>query len=137
MSFQKIDLEDKTRSADRISVMVYGYDENEIKILKAYCDEHLIEHFIPVNDAMIDMSLEGILKLDQTEASPAQSLPAKAVIMNGFSGSDLQAFLRGFKNTGLERPIFATVTPVSKVWPFKLLINELIKEHEMMKNRTK
>ncbi|NLK21254.1 MAG: DUF3783 domain-containing protein [Epulopiscium sp.] len=57
--------------------------------------------------------------------------------MNGFSGSDLQSFLKGFKSINLERPIFATVTPTSKTWSFKTLINELIKEHNIMKNRNK
>jgi hypothetical protein len=117
--------------------MAYGYDKNEIKILKSYCDTLSVDHFILVNDSVIDMTLEELLKLDQTKEASSYLIPAKAVIMNGFSGSDLQAFLKGFKDTGLERPIFATVTPVSKNWPFKTLINELIKEHEMMKNRTK
>ncbi|NLM13518.1 MAG: DUF3783 domain-containing protein [Epulopiscium sp.] len=134
MSFKKIDLEDKTRSEDRLSVMVYGYDENEIKILKAYCDKHSIDHFILVNDTMIDMSLEDILQQDKIEGTSSNLIPAKAIIMNGFSGSDLQMFLKGFKDTGLERPIFATVTPVSKKWSFKILLTELIKEHEIMKN---
>lgn len=133
MSFQKIDLEDTTHPNENISVMAYGYDENEIRLLKVHCEEHFINRLILVNDSMIDMSLGDILKANKIEHSSSNLLPAKAVIMNGFSGSDLQAFLKGFKNTGLERPIFATVTPTSKQWTFKKLMNELIIEHEMMK----
>ncbi|NLZ73475.1 MAG: DUF3783 domain-containing protein [Bacteroidales bacterium] len=137
MSFQKVNLEDTIRSSEKTSVMAYGYDENEMKILQKYCDEQSIDHLIRVNDAMIDLSLENILQITKESACPSALLPVRAVIMNGFSGNDLQGFLKNFKNTGLDRPIFATVTPISKQWTFKALINELIKEHEIMKNRRK
>lgn len=133
MSFQKVNLEDTIRPDAKISVMAYGYDENELKLLKVYCDKHSIDRLIIVNDSILDMSLDDILRREKFEYSSSNLLPEKAVIMNGFSGNDLQVFLKNFKNTGLARPIFATVTPISRKWTFEKLIKELIKEHEMMK----
>ncbi|WP_058484860.1 DUF3783 domain-containing protein [Defluviitalea phaphyphila] len=136
MSFQKVNIEDTTRSDEKISVMVYGYNEDEIEIIKEYCNKQKVDNFIKVENEMLEMTLEDILNKKKGTIS-SENMNAKAIIMNGFSGSELQSFLKNFKDTKLERPIFATVTPISRTWKFKNLIKELQKEHKMMTKKKK
>lgn len=133
MSFQKINLEDNTRNIDKISIIVYGYHEEEIKIIESYCKEQQVDFIFIITDKMLEMTIEDILDAKKYINSSTSPINAKVIIMNGFSGKDIQSFLKNFNHTELERPIFATVTPISKKWTIKALINELLEEHKIMK----
>ncbi len=79
------------------------------------------------------------LTLAQATALPNQSnmgqtaeLP-RAVIMSGLQERQLNTFMRGYREIGLTRPLWASVTAHSEQWTVKYLLVELLKEREAMR----
>ncbi|NLK21253.1 MAG: hypothetical protein GX308_04070 [Epulopiscium sp.] len=73
MSFQKINSQDTTRSIEQVSIMAYGYNEKELKILNDFCHKQSINNMIVVNNEILDMTLEDILS---GTVSPSPSPPS-------------------------------------------------------------
>lgn len=61
----------------------------------------------------------------------------RAVILSGITEIELHQILAGYKTTGLPRPLWATVTPVSEKWALSTLLKELKKERIAMKKMTR
>jgi hypothetical protein len=89
--------------------------------------------FVYCTDEMLTGTLGEALA---TEAQPPDVKPADLppfLVLSGFSGAELHAFLNRFAETGLPRPIFASATPNNQSSRVKDLLRELAAEHvEMM-----
>ncbi len=69
---------------------------------------------------------------DGTNASLTPELP-RAIIMSGLTGRQLNGLMDGYRQSGLTRPLWASVTPTSATWTVKYLLVELLKEREAMR----
>lgn len=132
MSFQRINTEDFSHPEEKLCVLAFGYDKQQLSLLNEYLEKFEVPEYIHVTKKMLGLSLEEILdgKIEGDEFEKA--LQENALILSGFSGNLLNSFVHNFKDTNLPRPIFAVVTPTSIKWKFGDLIEELMLERAMM-----
>jgi hypothetical protein len=57
------------------------------------------------------------------------------MVLSGMTGAQLQAFLSGYRSSGLPQPIFASVTPINLEFPVGKLLVELLREQREMSKR--
>lgn len=61
--------------------------------------------------------------------------PVRAIILAGITEKELHRVLAAYRETGLDRPLWATLTPFSEDWALSALVSELEKERAAMENR--
>ena len=73
-------------------------------------------------------------KSDFKEIKNNKGEKEKIIILSGFSDEELHNFIDFYKLGNLPKPIFASVTKNNKEFKLGNLINELKKEHKLMKD---
>lgn len=88
---------------------------------------------IVIAPAVLALTLGDAARLpDGSHAGEAPELP-RAVILSGLTGRQLNAIMDGYRQSGLPRPLWASVTPTSETWTVKYLLVELLREREAMR----
>jgi hypothetical protein len=59
----------------------------------------------------------------------------RALILSGFSQSELHRIMYAYRQAGLPAQLWATLTPVSENWTLADLLKELVEENEVLKRR--
>jgi sulfur carrier protein ThiS len=59
----------------------------------------------------------------------------RAIIMSGFLQSEVHTLITAFRQAGLPRQLWATVTPVSENWTLAALLAELAEEDRAMQQQ--
>jgi len=59
----------------------------------------------------------------------------RAVIMSGITERELQQILSSYKESGLPRPLWASLTPFSENWTLSALLDELKQERIAMEKK--
>jgi sulfur carrier protein ThiS len=59
----------------------------------------------------------------------------RAIIMSGFLQSEVHTLMSAFRQAGLPRQLWATVTPVSENWTLAALLTELAEEDRAMQQK--
>lgn len=59
----------------------------------------------------------------------------RAIIMSGFLQSEVHTLMTAFRQAGLPRQLWATVTPVSENWTLAALLTELAEEDRAMQQK--
>ena len=59
----------------------------------------------------------------------------RAVIMSGFTQNELHRIMYAYRQAGLPAQLWATLTPVSENWLLADLLDELVKENEVIKGK--
>ncbi|HPY34214.1 MAG TPA: DUF3783 domain-containing protein [Smithellaceae bacterium] len=77
---------------------------------------------------------EMLTRPDQTGLG-ADSDTARAVVMSGITANELDNIISVYRSTGLPRPLWATLTPVSENWTLATLLEELKKERSAMASK--
>jgi hypothetical protein len=77
---------------------------------------------------------EMLTRPDQTGLG-ADSDTARAVVMSGITANELDNIISVYRSTGLPRPLWATLTPVSENWTLATLLEELKKERSAMESK--
>ena len=77
---------------------------------------------------------EMLSKPDQTGLG-ADSDTARAIVMSGITANELDNIISAYRSTGLPRPLWATLTPVSENWTLATLLEELKKERSAMASK--
>jgi hypothetical protein len=72
-----------------------------------------------------------VARADESKTPPGSEMEC-AIIVSGITEQDLHRILSGYKDLGLPRPLWATLTPYSENWALADLIGELKKEREAM-----
>ncbi|WP_167320864.1 DUF3783 domain-containing protein [Desulfosudis oleivorans] len=60
---------------------------------------------------------------------------ARAIVLSGITEAELHRILTAYRESGLPRPLWATLTPTSENWPLSELLAELDAERRAMENR--
>ncbi len=89
-----------------------------------------------VSDQMAASSLKQLLALEDGAGRGEESGLRRAVVMSGFSEKELHWFMAEYRKLGLDRPLWATLTPVSENWNIQRLLDELAAEDAEMGRRT-
>lgn len=64
----------------------------------------------------------------------AASLPL-AVIMSGLSQKEVHLLIGAYRQAGMPRPLWASLTPISEKWSLDRLLSELASERESSETR--
>jgi hypothetical protein len=88
-----------------------------------------------VSDRMAHSSLKELLALKDGAGRGEESGLRRAVVMSGFAERELQWFMAEYRKLKLERPLWATLTPVSENWKIERLLEELAAEDAEMGRR--
>ncbi|MFZ5564011.1 MAG: DUF3783 domain-containing protein [Thermodesulfobacteriota bacterium] len=97
---------------------------------------------IPQLPAIFAAPADGTIRLGDLLARPDQSgkgaasTLARAIILSGITESELHRILGAYRQSGLPRPLWATLTPTSENWPLSELLAELDAERRAMENRS-
>jgi len=88
-----------------------------------------------VTEDQADIQVGDLAQLENGTGSGASSGLPRAIIMSGISQNELHTLMAGCRKSGMQQPLWATLTPTSETWPIQNLLKELAAEHEAMKKR--
>jgi hypothetical protein len=88
-----------------------------------------------VTEDQADIQVGDLAQLESGTGSGASSGLPRAIIMSGISQNELHTLMAGCRKSGMQQPLWATLTPTSETWPIQNLLKELAAEHEAMKKR--
>ena len=88
-----------------------------------------------VTEDQADIHVGELVQLDDGAGTGASSELPRAIIMSGINQNELHTLMAGCRKSGMQQPLWATLTPTSETWPIRDLLKELATEHEAMKKR--
>ena len=88
-----------------------------------------------VTQDQADIHVAELVQLDDGAGAGASSELPRAIIMSGISQNELHTLMAGCRKSGMQQPLWATLTPTSETWPIKDLLKELAAEHRAMQQR--
>ena len=118
-------------------LLICGFTPSEQKIVIKMLDTIQLTD-VPVifaTDADTETCLGELLTWSNQSGRNTDSDIARAVVMSGITERELQQILSNYKGTGLPRPLWATLTPLSENWALSTLLEELKKERIAMEKR--
>ena len=89
--------------------------------------------FIFARTADTGMTLQELLSSGDRSGMGAPSDMHRAIIMSGFSPQEVNTLMSAYRQAGLPRQLWATLTPVAEGWKLEALLNELAAEAEALK----
>ena len=135
-TFNKVEKSSKAMYGPR-QILLCGYTNDEqttfCSVLKKIQMEALPVKF--PGDADGPRSLKTILENTEPGDTEHSSL-RRAVIMSGLTQTELHNLIGSHRESGLPRPLWASLTPVSESWTLEDLLEALAQEAEMMKKRS-
>jgi hypothetical protein len=88
-----------------------------------------------VTDDQADTHVAELVQLEDGAGTGSSSDLPRAIVMSGISQMELHLLMSGCRKSGMQQPLWATLTPTSETWPIRDLLKELAAEHAAMKNR--
>ncbi len=88
-----------------------------------------------VTEDQADIHVGELVQLENGAGSGASSELPRAIVMSGISQNELHTLMAGCRKSGMQQPLWATLTPTSETWPIQNLLKELAVEHEALKKR--
>ena len=121
------------------AVLVCGYSSEDQQAIMEYIKMLKIEAIsvIFATTQNAGTQLKALLSQPDQTGRDMPSNMDPAIILSGVAEKELHLIISSFKTTGLSRPLWATLTPISQNWPLAALIAELKKESAAMEARKK
>ena len=85
-----------------------------------------------VTQDQADIHVGELVQLDDGAGTGASSGLPRAIIVSGISQNELHTLMAGCRKSGMQQPLWATLTPTSESWPIQNLLKELAAEHRAM-----
>ncbi len=120
-------------------LLVCGYPEEERGDFLRLADKAGITGIPVVFASSRDLGKsvgEILTREDRAGFAEISDMP-RAVIMSGLTQNELHHLMASYREAGLARQIWATLTPVSERWPLDHLLNELQAEDRAVKDKRK
>lgn len=133
-SFSRVSRQSQKPMYGPRAVLACGYHDEDLARLHLFFDVLPLRN-LPVvlaGDADAHTPVGDLLKR-RIEAPPEapSGLPA-AIVMSGLSEKELHMLVGAYRQTGLPRPLWASLTPISESWPLTQLLAELAAERERL-----
>lgn len=132
-TFKKVGSSDQPLYGPR-AFLVCGFSPDEQKRIMAFItDLKLTEIAVIFSEKEDGQALVGELfcRPDQSGKNAVAGID-RAIILAGITETELQHILPAYRQCGLPRPLWATLTPVSEQWTLDALIAELKAERQAM-----
>jgi len=118
-------------------LIVCGYPDLDRRALLSLLAENdfndLPVIFVTTRD--LKMTISELLTLADKSGHDAFSRMERALIMSGFTQNELHRLMKAYRNSGLPKQLWATVTPISENWPVEKLLGELSAEAAAFKRQ--
>lgn len=117
------------------AVLVSGFSADEQKALRAVMNASGLQVIpaIYITAGTLNLTLAELAGLPtESNAGETTELP-RALVLSGLTERQLHAMMDGYRESGLPRPLWASVTPTSSNWSIKYLLIELLKERDAMR----
>ena len=85
-----------------------------------------------VTEDQAETHVGELVQLENGAGTGASSALPRAIIMSGISQNELHTLMAGCRQSGMQQPLWATLTPNSETWPIQNLLKELAAEHRAM-----
>ena len=135
-TFKKMEETDQLLYGPR-AVLVCGFSDVEqgaiLKMLEAIPLEAVSVIFATAADN--DKKLADIFARSDQSGRNGEAGPVRAIILAGIKEKELHRTLSAYRETGLPRPLWATLTPFSEGWTLSALIKELEQERAVMEKK--
>lgn len=116
------------------AILVCGFTPSEQKMMIKLLDaiQLLDAPVIFATDADTGTCLCKLLTLPNQTGRDTNCDIERAVVLSGITERELQQVLSSYKDAGLSRPLWATLTPFSENWTLSTLLEELKNERIAM-----
>jgi hypothetical protein len=134
--FQKVSRSDKPLYGPR-KLLLCGFEaEVQSKFIQLMDMIGLSEiPLVWVTEDQAEVHVGELVQLeDGAGAGNSSGLP-RAIIMSGITQNELHLLMSGCRQSGMQQPLWATLTPTSETWPIQNLLKELAAEHRAMQAR--
>jgi hypothetical protein len=88
-----------------------------------------------VTEDQADIHVAELVQLEDGAGTGSSSDLPRAIVISGISQMEMHLLMSGCRKSGMQQPLWATLTPTSETWPIRVLLKELAAEHAAMKNR--
>ena len=136
--FQKVSKSEKLLYGPR-KLLICGFSSDAQAKLSALLE--MVGLFgIPTVWATEDQANVRVRELLELEGGTGEGLSSglpRAIIMSGITQNELHRLMFGCRESGMKRPLLATLTPISETWTLQNLLNELAAEHRAMQKKKK
>lgn len=132
MSFEKIDISDRSEQEGRSCVILYNFGDKELKKVQNFARIMGIKDQILLNYKNSDEVLKDVLE-DKMGRNESNGLKEKAIIFNAIAPGKIHVFLENLKKARIQRPVVASVTETSINWTMDYLLMNLIEERRALK----
>jgi Domain of unknown function (DUF3783) len=131
--FEKIQESDERMYGPK-GILVCGYPPPEHRFFALFMDKAGFNDrpiiFPTTGDA--GRTLKDLLGLPSGSGLGKPADLPRAVIMSGFTQSEVHRIMVAYRQAGLPTQLWATLTPVSENWFLADLLEELVKEEESL-----
>lgn len=135
-AFSKVKATDERMYGPR-GLVACGYPPEEHASLAGFL-ERVGGADLPVvfaSEQIAGQTLKEILALPNRFGEGRPSELRRAVILSGFTQKELHTLMGAYRQAGLTRQLWATLTPISEEWTLRDLLEELAREAESVKQQ--
>jgi len=120
------------------AVILAGANEMEQCAVRALMDVNQLETIpaVAVTRETINTTLHDLARLPDGTGFGVQAELPRVIVMSGLTEAQFHTMMDRYRELGLPRPMWASVTPTSESWTAKALLIELLKEREEMRKAT-
>ena len=115
---------------DNKMMIIYGFDENERKVLDKIVNENKLPKSKRVTKEHANMKLKDIILGSQFKSLNSNMPDEKVIVFNEFSEEQLESAITNIRFNFKQMPILAVVTENSIDWSFDYLVEHLMEERE-------
>lgn len=134
--FEKIEETDNRMHGPR-KLLVCGFPSGDKQTLSAALAGANLGDLEPVwaGAAQADQTLGELMALPGGTGADEDTTGPRAVIMAGITENELHILMAAHREAGLERPLWAALTPTSEGWTLQALLDELSEERRAMEQK--
>ncbi|WP_338853689.1 DUF3783 domain-containing protein [Clostridium perfringens] len=133
MSFERIDISDRSEQEGRSCVILYNFGNKELKKIQNFARIMGIKDQIVLNSKNGDETIKNILE-DKIEKTEGEGVKERAIIFNAIAPGKVHIFLENLKKVGIQRSLVAMVTETSINWTIDVLVKNLIAERRALRS---
>lgn len=137
-SFEKVEISSKKMYGPRkIALCGYMLSEHRVFIQLLESNQLTPLPLVFAEEADLEKSLSEIMALPDQYGSGKDSHIPRAVILSGITEEELHIIMKAYRGSGLPKPLWAVLTPVSENWTLNELLEELSDESKALNDSKK
>lgn len=90
-----------------------------------------------VNEALVEKRLSELLALPDGSGQGEGSTLPRAIVVSGITENQLHALMALCRKSGMQKSLWAALTPTSETWPVRQLLIELQTEQKALTKSSK